>query len=277
LPPAFLIQDFTSAYALSSGDYAGILGRWLEFFPSEQFHVRYFEEAVSQPATYLQRVLEFLGVGAALPNEDLFRPMNSGSRISIPDWARSFLEHLFWRRQQAIETFLDAKFGLAPSWEPPRSGHHDPVWLEDTDSGWRITLRDGIFHGERLMDSMDVQSPFLQDLRSQIAQLEESRCRQLSARDLEEQRLQSVLDVLSDELQTATVRHLESIRGFNVIQWKRLFFGIRQAVGAVDVTADEEELHRAYRPDDLVIAHSRAEVVRRIHAIEDAKEKSGCT
>jgi len=264
-----LAVDFLSDYALSSADYCGTLRRWLDFFPAKQIHVQYFEEAVQRPEAYFQDLLQFLGAEGQLPAGDLHVRVNEGSHAAPPDWAGPFLEDLFAQRHTQIEDFLDCTFGLKRTWRPIAPGRSACLWLEDTRGGWRVSLRGGVFEGVRLPNGDPVRNFFLYDLRRLMAggSAEPS---DSGLSTVEEQRLDVVLQELGEDLATAAVVHLGVLQGFNIVQWKRLFYGIRQSLGPVDVTAEEGELHRRFSPNDLILAPSRGEVEVRIRAIEES-------
>jgi len=270
LPAADLVLDFLSDYALSSADYSGILLRWLEFFPPKQFFVRYFEDAVARPEAYLKDLLDFLGVKGSLPEGDLYARINEGSAVNLPDWAGPFLENLFAVRQTRAVAFFASTFGLKPVWRPPEVQPHDPFWIEDTSEGWRVSLHRGVFQGVRRVNGDRVESPFLHDLRRQMAGTSPVPAVESGLRSGEEQRLDEILRQLDKELTLAEVVHVGVLRGFNLVRWKRLFFGIRQSAGAVDITMDEEVLRGRHPAEDLIIAASRRELEVRINAVEDS-------
>jgi hypothetical protein len=58
------------------------------------------------------------------------------------------------------------------------------------------------------------------------------------------------------------------------VNWKKLSFGVRQSLGAIDVRLAEEMLGSRYSPNDLIVASSRGEVEARINAIEEARERA---
>jgi hypothetical protein len=132
-----------------------------------------------------------------------------------------------------------------------------------------VSLHDGVFEAVRLRNGDRIRSPFLYELRQQMTGASPDVSGAAGLSTLEDQRLNIVLQQLHEDFVSAQVVHLGVVRGFNIARWKRLFFGIRQAVGQVDVTAEEQALHARYSPDDLILGPSREEVERRIGTIED--------
>jgi hypothetical protein len=265
-PAAALAVDFLSDYALTSADYEGILRRWMQFFPAEQFHVRYLEEATAHPEEYLRDVLGFLGAQEELPEGDLGTRINEGVKAALPAWAGRFLESLFARRQREIEAFLHRTFGLKPLWRPPESAALEPLLLEDRSGGWRVHLHEGAFEAIRLQSGDRIHSPFLGGIRLRIE--EQDGMPSAAAFPNDDQLLMRVLAELDRDLETASVRLLGSFQGFSVVHWKRWFFGIRQSLGPVDVTLGEDILRGRYSTDDFLVASSEREVEARIEAME---------
>lgn len=276
LPRAALARDFLSDYALSSADYCGTLRRWLSYFPLEQFHVRYFEDAVTWPEAYFGELLRFLGVDKPLPPDNLHIRVNPGGGTGLPDWADPFLENLFASRQDEIEIFLKRTFGLHPTWRAAKFTRQDPIWLEDNEAGWRVSLHDGDFGGVRLSDDTRIHSRFLHDLQLQMSSARPGVALTPEAPAIEESRLEVVLRDLAEEFEAAQVIHVGVLRGFNIVRWKKLFFGIRQAIGAVDVTEETEELRSRWSTKDLVVAPLRSEVEAHIRILEaDRSDSAG--
>lgn len=275
LPTADLARDFLSDYALSSADYCGTLRRWLGYFPREQFHVRYFEDAISQPEAYFGGLLRFLGVDEPLPPDDLHARVNPGGETAFPGWAGPFLDNLFASRQNEIEIFLESTFGLHPNWLPARRTPHDPIWLEDHEAGWRVSLHDGLFEGVRFSDGARIDYRFLHDLRQQMKCSGPAVALPVGPA-IEESRLEAVLHELAEEFAAAQVVHVGALQGFNIVRWKKLFFGIRQAIGAIDITEETEELRTRWSTKDLVIAPLRSEVEAQIRTLEaDRSDSTG--
>jgi hypothetical protein len=86
LPEEEFIRHFESPRSMARGDYATILERWSDAFPSEQLFVGFFEEIAERPRELLERILGFLGVSrhidfAALP---LHRVTNPGADLELP-------------------------------------------------------------------------------------------------------------------------------------------------------------------------------------------------
>ncbi len=267
LPAADRAADFLSDYALSSADYCGILRRWMAFFPSEQLHVRYFEDAVARPEAYFRELLGFLGVDGRLPQGDLHTRINEGGGAALPAWVHPFLENLFATQQTVVENFLESTFGLRSSWRRADGGAHDPIWIEDTPGGWRVFLHNGAFQGVKPENGERVQALFLHDLRRRMnLGLAPAVVPGLATE--EDQRLAVVLQELGEDLATARVVHLGVLGEFNIVRWKRLFFGIRRAVGAVDITLEQEVLRSRWPSDDLLIAPSHSEVEAGIRFIQ---------
>lgn len=267
IPAAGLITEFLADHNLASADYPGALRRWLDFFPAEQFHVRYMEEAFAHPEDYIRDVLRFLGVGDGLPPGDLTAPVHKGIDASMPRWAAAFLESLFARRHQETEALLEAVFGLNPVWRPPEPAAHEPLWLEDLPEAWRISLHDGAFHAVSLENGERMCSDFLDDVRNQIGR-RYGRRPPVPGLSPEDQRLTAILDVAQRDIEKGGLSLVGSVQGFSIVRWQNRFWGVRQSLGHVDITVGEEELTRRYRPTDVFATDTRAEVEAQIEAIE---------
>ncbi|HEY7391297.1 MAG TPA: class I SAM-dependent methyltransferase [Bryobacteraceae bacterium] len=273
-PAAEIAADFLADYALIPSDYEGILRRWLQFFPIEQFHVRYFEEAVAHPSEYLRDLVQFLGLAGELPVEGA-TPVNPGIDAALPAWAGPFLENLFAGRHLRLEAFLSRAFGLKPVWRPPEQTAQDSVWIEDREDDWRIRLRDGIFEATQSDTARQLHSNFLGDIRLRIDR-ENGSVPPIGALSEEDELLVAIPDY-DNHAQGAETgcpdppQLIGDHRGFNLVQFRGKIYAPRQTLGEIDWDAGAEALQNWYAPRDFLIGDSAGEVRARIDLQDDQK------
>ena len=270
-PQAELVKDFLSDLSLTASDYVGIIRRWMCYFPLSQFHVRYFEDALATPESYLRDVFGFLGVSTDvdLASSDLRESINAGLSAPLPEWAESILANIYAARQVEAEAFLAETFGQKSPWPPLGQIDLDPLWLFDWNS-WRIYFYRGWFHAIQ-SDHAPMQPDELREtLDSQIgvdvfrgASTGELLCR--LAHD------QSPADaclvrVLLDIQNANYVQLVDSYHGFNLVRYRGIVYGIRQSLGPLNIR--DEDLRQRYTSEDVIIGETIGEVQARIDAIE---------
>ena len=267
---AELVADFVADYAVASSDYRGTLGRWLEYFPAEQFHVRYFEDAVANPEEYWEGLQRFLGVAIAPAAEDLNIPILEGMRAAIPPVANSFLERFFGSRQLEIERFLERTFDLRPTWRAPQTvAREGPLLLENRSEGWQVLVDEGRFKAVNRRTGEQMSGESLGDLRLQIDRQPRDQVSggHAALTDLDRV-LTASIDAWEADFAPNTGEQIGSFRGFSIVRWKNRYVGSRQAVGPIDMRQGEDVLLRKHSSDDLIVASTRPELAARIEAVE---------
>jgi hypothetical protein len=165
-----LVDDFT----LSSGDYESIVSRWSTHFPREQFHIAFFEDAVTKPAQYFASLLRFLGAApsGSLERRPLQQVIFPGLQIEVPDALKPWLHWLYQPRRRRSEQLLLRKFGLKAPW-PKAPVLDGPARLPEFFDGWVVELHDGRFRAWRKSDDMPgpdgLGVAFIGDLVDQLA------------------------------------------------------------------------------------------------------------
>jgi hypothetical protein len=217
-PRRLTVKYFLSDHALSASDYTAALRRWMRYFPQEQFHVRYFEDATASPEAYLLDLYRFLGIcrPIAPSDTDLTAGKNSGRSLDIPDWADAFLADIHADRQHGTEEFLASRFGLRSPWKPLARRDCGPLRLNSWYDGWRVYFYKGLFcalpepdvdpDSESVVNLLEgshgvIRRKFLGDLNYTIRRgLAQSSCKFELGDDPESQRLIAVLSLLQRDL-----------------------------------------------------------------------------
>jgi hypothetical protein len=83
--------------SLARGDYLSIIDNWLQFFPTQQLHICFFDDLVEQPMKFLGGIFEFLGVStdvdwAQFPFETNPNPT---PKTPIPEECKLLLEAMY--------------------------------------------------------------------------------------------------------------------------------------------------------------------------------------
>jgi hypothetical protein len=89
---------------VARGRYADQLGRWMEFFPKDQFLVERSEDLFSDPAGTIGRLFDFLALAPWTPPR--FEVFNAFSDGIMPDGVRSDLIERFRPDNAALEGML---------------------------------------------------------------------------------------------------------------------------------------------------------------------------
>jgi len=146
-----LIWNLVDDYSLSASDYEGMLRRWLRWFPKEQFHVAFFEDAVAAPERYFAQLFAFLGVERELCREFVLGEVNEGP--DSPPTADNvwWMEKIYVERYRRLERYLKETFALTPPWPEHRTDVHNdgPKPLPGRVAGRTVALDKGLFwHAE---------------------------------------------------------------------------------------------------------------------------------
>ena len=80
------IVELKGNQLLLNSHYLQNLANWEHFFPADQIFIGFFDELQTEPTKFLNKIIHFLNVDDLLiiPEEELKRPMNSGSHGKIP-------------------------------------------------------------------------------------------------------------------------------------------------------------------------------------------------
>jgi hypothetical protein len=111
-----LVSNLVHDYTFSANDYEGIIRRWLKWFPKEQFHIAFFEEAVTTPKRYFARLFAFLGVDADTCLELEQMPVNRGDPSPAPAALAEWMERNYTERRRSLARYLKQTFNLTPPW-----------------------------------------------------------------------------------------------------------------------------------------------------------------
>jgi hypothetical protein len=111
-----LISNLVHDYTFSTNDYEGIIRRWLKWFPKEQFHIAFFEDAVTTPKRYFARLFAFLGVDAETWLELEEMPVNEGDPSPAPAALAEWMEAIYTERRRSLARYLKQTFNLTPPW-----------------------------------------------------------------------------------------------------------------------------------------------------------------
>jgi hypothetical protein len=142
------IRNLVDDYSLSTSDYEGTLRRWLKWFPKEQFHVAFFEEAVAAPDQYFAALIAFLGIDSGSRRAFFVLPkMNQSEDSQPPPDVAPWLDKVYAERRKRVEQYLMQTFALTPPWPrlPPEPGNAGPTLLPDRVDGRAVELDKGMF------------------------------------------------------------------------------------------------------------------------------------
>lgn len=239
-----LLASFTHDFILSSGDYEGILKRWLKYFPKHQFHVAFFEDVIADPERFFKSLCRFLCISDTVDwsTFPLRKRILEGLPHKLPPSARKFLESLYSERRVSLSAFLAETFGLLSPWhlhsEPDESA---PVWLLDLLDDWKIYLYGGSFYAvcsrpiptaaqwKTLLVDGAKKANFLGDLLEQIKCEHSVRNSRFS---IEDRRLMRGLDELSNTYKRRmTIEFIENSRDFNIVRVKNRFWAVAKSLG----------------------------------------------
>lgn len=273
LPQRLIAKNLLSDLSLIASNYAGTLQRWMRRFPVSQFHVRYFEDAMATPDSYLRDVFRFLEVseGVDLTLGDLREVVNAGLPAPFPEWAEPMLADIYADHQVEVEALLARTFGQTSPWPPlVRPADTIPLWLLDRPDGWRIYFYLGNFHAVRInrlsahengvpgllvngKEGVEVfRGMFLGELLGKIEQRH-------PAKD------QHLIRLLLDLQNCDYVQIIDSYRAFNLVRYRTAIYGIRQSLGSVNI---RDSGLCQYSPEDIIQGETIGEVRARIEAIE---------
>ena len=142
-----LIWNLVDDYSLSASDYEGMLRRWLKWFPKEQLHVAFFEDAVAAPERYFAQLFAFFGVERELCREFVLERVNEGRQSSPTADVVWWMEKIYVERRRRLERYLKETFALTPSWpEQPADVHNNgPKLLPGRVANRTIALDKGLF------------------------------------------------------------------------------------------------------------------------------------
>jgi hypothetical protein len=289
------LENFVHDYPLSASDYEGALSRWLSYFPRSQLHLTFFDDIYTDPDAYLKNIFRFIGVNerVELPGVPIRQKINSGIDGEPSDVAAELLRILYTPRLRRLDKYVRSNFGLTLPWN---AYQHDSVkeaiWLMDKPRGWRIYLYDGYFwaieratlidepallsllsHFNEAKQNNIKQSAFLGDLLHELEKTKTVTCESDTERILSQvdRRLISILKHLAGNYDASLQLHasiIGSYKGFNVIRYAGRVYGVRQTIGKVDLTVDDNVLSRLISGNDVLICESVSNVETRIDAIE---------
>ncbi len=151
-----LVSNLIHDYTFSANDYEGIIRRWLKWFPKEQFHVAFFEDAVTTPKRYFAQLFAFLGVDAEPCLELEEMPVNQGDPSPAPAALAEWMEAIYTERRRSLARYLKQTFNLTPPWPnvPIRIASTGPRPLPDL-----VAHRAVEFDRDLFWDVEDKQNP----------------------------------------------------------------------------------------------------------------------
>jgi hypothetical protein len=97
VPESTFKEHFLSRRSRRRSDYLATLDSWLEFFPSEQIYVGFFDDIVEKPLDLLAGVFQHLGISenvnyGSFPSHEV---INKGAGIAMPEQHRSMLRDIY--------------------------------------------------------------------------------------------------------------------------------------------------------------------------------------
>jgi Sulfotransferase domain len=101
-------DDYMHYSYLSRGIYIDQIRHWFSFFPREQFLILQSENFLADPATALQKVLNFLDLPAWEYGE--LEQYNALNYRAMPEETRDYLIEYFKNHNEALYEYLDMRF-----------------------------------------------------------------------------------------------------------------------------------------------------------------------
>jgi hypothetical protein len=276
-----IVSNLVHDYTLSAGDYEAILRRWLKWFPKEQFHIAFFEDAISTPERYLEGLFAFLGVDVGVRWELVRTPINKSEDASLPSPTTiEWMEAIYSQRRRSLGRFLEQTFQLELPWpdNPLKPSNSDPLRLPCCITGRAVELDDGLFWDveEKLSGqssgNMARGERFLGDLlRMHTRQLSPAEAslgdRGVSIEDL---RLINVLDRLA-EMSLESFHWLGEEQGYNIVRGGDWFYAVDQELGTVDLAAELETLLALHSSERIIVTDTEQAARAHIRAIRSRR------
>jgi hypothetical protein len=252
-PPtdSMILESLSSDDLLSRIDYGPLIRRWSDVFSSSRIHVAYLENAMMNPESFFERILDFLDM--PLKNSGTSFPVWSPAQIAMSERHKYLVSSFASEKKRNM---IDSLYSLTkekgfsePPWDPADEIEGLPYTMIDRRKSWRIFMEKGLFHAVDDMSGLSVSSGYLSDLIRGIP----GRGGAVTGRELEDSRLCRILSetakVVKKERQCAEFLNglslADSYRLYNILITGKGYTAIPQAMGPVDLfreTLGEREI-----------------------------------
>lgn len=299
IPEGKILNFLAGDYSTSVADYREYLGRWLRYFPAEQFCIISMDELTKNTDAMLSRVYRFLNVPKVLPKlEDINARINPGMVFPRSETVDCLLSVLYRPRHEQQAAFFKHAFDV----EVRHLLTHTqeilaPLPLLNRADGFKVFVWNGRFYACYTEDfplvsqslqyssragshyaAADHYSDLLMQINAQKKGLYDNR----SEQEKEDARLLNILNDLASGYSTSngfradlkSNRIIGEFKEFNLIDSRGLVIGLRKTIGPVDLmAADPQSLVKRLGFDNAVIGRSANEVTRFIDLLQHNEDR----
>jgi len=251
-------------------DLLGQLRRWISVFPADQFFIGFQEQLHSEPAAFLDKVSEFLGVDLTVPQQDSNLPADSPQQPPVLEVA--LLREACRSRIEELVACLRDDFGRnAPAqWTGAAAQHLDRELVAQLTEMLSTVVKhdfDDVFLYQAVRSD---EATARSHLGSQTATTRPPRNAGSSEIFLAPEHITALGDRPPQLIR-------EGYRGFNVVAFQQEFIVIPQAAGNVDLSRlSSAVLNAKVRAREFLRGHSVADALRTIDEFLIASERNEC-
>ncbi len=300
IPEEKILNFLAGDYSTSVADYREYLGRWLKYFPAEQFCIIGMDELTNKnTCAMLSRVLGFLNVSKVLPkSEDINVKINPGMVFPRSETVDCLLSILYRPKHEQQTAFFKHAFDVEVRHLLPHAQEIlAPLPLLNRADGFKVFVWNGRFYAcyaedfslvsESLQYSSHVGAHYVvadhySDLLMQINVQKKGLYDNRSEQEKEDARLLNILNDLASGYNTSnrfrvnlkSNRIVGEFKEFNLIDSRGLVIGLRKTIGPVDLmAADPQSLIEQLGFDNAVVGRSTDEVTRFIDLLQHNKDR----
>lgn len=299
IPEEKILNFLAGDYSTSVADYREYMGRWLRYFPAEQFCIIGMDELTNNTDAMLSRVFGFLNVPKVLPKSgDISAKIHAGMVFPRSETVDCLLSVLYRPRHEQQTAFFKHAFGVEMRHLLPHAQEVSaPLPLLNRVDGFKVFVWNGRFYAcygedfplvsESLQysshtDSQHVAADHYSDLLMQINAQKKGLHDNRSEQEKEDARLLTILNDLASDYNTTnrfrvnlkSNRIVGKFKEFNLIDSRGLVIGLRKTIGPVDLmAADPQSLVERLGFDNAVVGRSTDEVTRFIDLLQHNEDR----